>query len=191
MKKIKTIKSLIVAAIVGVIALSSFNSGDDKLVSKNGHINFFSHTAVEDISADNYTVVSTLTPSTGDVVFSVAMQSFEFEKAMMQKHFNSDKFLDTKTYPKAKLVGKITNLSQINFAKDGTYDATVEGDLTMHGETKHIKETGKITVSGSKITVDTKMNIVLADYKIAFEDGKPSTNIAKEVKATIKAEYNK
>ena len=191
MKSLKIVKSLIVAAMVGIVALSSFNSAEDKLVNKNGHISFFSHTAVEDITANNYTVVSTFSPSTGEVVFSVAMQSFEFEKALMQKHFNSDKFLDTKTYPKAKLVGKITNLSEINFSKDGTYEATVEGELTMHGETKTIKENGKITISGGKIKVDAKMNIVLADYKIAFENGKPSTNIAKEVEATIAVEYTK
>jgi len=29
----------------------------------------------------------------------------------------------------------------------------------------------------------------LADYKVAFEKGKPSTNIAKEVEVTVNAEY--
>jgi polyisoprenoid-binding protein YceI len=144
---------------------------------------------VEDISADNYKVVSTLDIASGEVVFSVPMQSFEFEKAKMQQHYNSEKFLDTKTYPKAKFKGNITNMSDIDFSKDGTYDADVSGELTIHGVTKPITEKGAITVDGNKVLVITKMQITLADYEIAFEKGKPSTNIAKTIDVTVKSEF--
>lgn len=174
----------------GILALFvAFTPVGGKFVTKTGHISFYSHTEVEDITANNYKVVSTLNAATGEVVFSVPMQSFEFEKALMQKHYNSEKFLDTKTYPKAKLTGKITNLSAIDFKKNGTYTATVEGELEMHGVTRPLSEKGSITVKGSEITVDAKVNITLADYKIAFADGKPSTNIAKTIEATIHATY--
>ena len=54
-------------------------------------------------------------------MFSVPMQSFEFEKALMQEHFNSKKFLDTKTNSKAKLVGKIADLSKVGLSRgDGS-----------------------------------------------------------------------
>jgi polyisoprenoid-binding protein YceI len=117
------------------------------------------------------------------------MQSFEFEKALMQKHYNSDKFLDTQKYPKAKLKGKITNLDQIDFAKDGVYIAIVEGELTIRDVTKPVKEKGTITVKGSSVEVNSKFNITLADYGVNFVDGKPSTNIAKAVEVTVLAEY--
>ena len=183
----KTILSLVV---VGILVLSSaFNSVENKLISKSGHVNFFSHTAVEDISADNYKIVSTLETETGAMVFSVPMQSFEFEKALMQKHFNSKKFLDTKTFPKSKFIGTITNLSDINFSTNGTYTANVSGNLTIHGVTKAVNETATITVAEGKITVDAALSITLADYSIAFAKGKPSTNIAKTVDAKIKAEF--
>ncbi|MDZ7646526.1 MAG: hypothetical protein U5K54_04765 [Cytophagales bacterium] len=42
-----------------VIALTAFRPVAGKLVSKNAHISFFSHTAVKDITANNYKVVST------------------------------------------------------------------------------------------------------------------------------------
>lgn len=184
----KTIFSL---AIAGVLVLSSaFSIIGDKLVSKSGHVSFYSHTAIEDISADNYKMVSTLETETGEMVFSVPMQSFEFEKSTMQKHFNSKKFLDTKTFPKAKFIGKITNLSDINFSSDGTYTASVTGDLSIHGVTKTITENATITVNGAKVTVDIALSITLADYGIAFKKGKPSTNIAKTIDAKIKAEFN-
>ncbi len=184
-------KTILTLSTALVIVLSAFTTAEDKLVSKNGHINFFSHTVAEDISSDNFKVTSTLDTQTGDVAYSVPMQSFEFEKALMQKHFNSEKFLDTKTHPKAKFVGKITNLGDINFSKDGTYSAQVKGELTIKGVTNPIDEKGTIIVKGNKITVDSKMQVTLADYEIAFEDGKPSTNVAKVIDVTIKTEYEK
>ncbi len=171
------------------IVLFSFRPAPTKLVSKNVHISFFSHTVAEDITANNYKVVSTLVPETGEVVYSVPMQGFEFEKALMQKHFNGKDFLDTKKNPKAKFTGTITNLSAINFGKDGTYEANVKGDLTIKGVTKSVSEKGTVTVKGKQVEVKSKMKIVLADYGVTFTKGKPSSNVAKEVEATINAVY--
>jgi len=180
--------SLVVIAIT-VFTLTAFKSSASKLVSKDAHISFFSHTAVEDITANNYKVVSTLDPTTGDIVYSVPMQSFEFEKALMQKHFNSKDFLNTKKYPKAKFAGKISNLEAVDFDKDGTYDVLVVGDLNIKEVTKRLNEKATITVEGGKVTLGSKMNIVLADYGVTFTKGKPSTNVAKEVEITVKAIY--
>ncbi len=117
------------AALLFSIAASSQSS--DKYISSKSHIKFFSTTPVEDIEANNYASVSTINPKTGDVVFSVPMQSFEFEKAMMQKHFNNEHFLETNIYPKSKLKGKITNLDEIDFSKEGKYSANFEGEITI------------------------------------------------------------
>lgn len=172
-----------------VLTLTAFKPALTKLVSKDTHISFFSHTSFEDITAHNYKVVSTLDKITGEVVFSVPMQSFEFELALMQKHFNSPDFLNTKKYPKAKFVGKITNLGSINFEKDGVYAATATGELTIKDVTKAITEKGSIKVEGSKITLNTKMDLNLADYKITFKKGKPATNVAKVIEITTNAVY--
>jgi len=183
----KTVLLSIVAALF--ISVEGYAQGSDKLVSTKTHIKFFSTTPAENIEAINTATVSTITKSTGDVIFSVPMQGFEFEKSLMQKHFNSDKFLDTKTHPKAKLKAKITNISAVDFAKDGTYRAEVEGELTLKGVTKPVKEKGTVTVKGSVVEVQSVFNITLADYGINFTDGKPSSNIAKTVEVTVHAEY--
>lgn len=171
------------------LGLAAFKPVATKLVSKAGQISFFSHTAAEDITANNYKVTSTLETTSGDVVFSVPMQSFEFEKALMQEHFNGKDFLNTKEFPKAKFTGKITNLSAIDFTKDGKYDAEVAGELTLKATSKPVNAKGTVTVSGSTFIVDTKFNLALADYGIVFKKGKPSTNIAKEVEVTVHAEH--
>lgn len=179
-------KKTTVAALFG---LTAFTPVPNKLISSKTQIKIFSTTPAENIEANNYKTVSTIDTKTGNVVFSVPMQSFEFKKALMQKHFNSSKFLDTKTYPKAKFIGKITNLSDINFEKNGTYNAIIKGEMTIKEKTNPINEKGTVTVLGSVITVNSTFNITLADYGVAFEKGKPSTNIGKTVEIKINAEY--
>lgn len=182
-------KSILSIVLLIIFAYSVNAQSENKLVSKKTHFKIYSHTSAEDIEANNYKAVGTVNTVTGEVVFSVPMQSYEFEKSLMQKHYNSKKFLDTKKFPKSKLKGEITNLSDVHFNVDGTYNATVEGTLTIHGETKNIKENTTITVKGKSVKLNTKFNLALADYAIAFKDGKPSTNIAKVIEITVVAEY--
>ncbi len=177
-----------ILTLVAVVAIL-FTAQAQKLTTSKSHIKFYSHTVAEDIEANNYKAIGTIDTETGVVVFSVPMQSFEFEKSLMQKHYNSPKFLDTKQYPKAKLKGSITNLDGVNFKKDGTYEVSVKGEMTLHGITKPTTEKATITVKSGKVFVVSKFTITLADYKVAFEKGKPSTNIANTVEVTVNAEY--
>jgi polyisoprenoid-binding protein YceI len=174
--------------LIALLTISVSVNAQKQKTSKS-HIKFFSTTPAEDIEANNYASVGTIDPATGDIVFSVPMQSFEFEKALMQEHFNSKKFLNTKANPKSKLIGKISNVDAINFSKDGTYEAEVTGDLTINGVTKPITEKATVVVKDGKINLNSKFNLTLADYEIAFKKGKPSTNIAKTVEVTVEAEY--
>ena len=79
--------SILSITLAVVILLFAFNLPMTKLVSTKTHIKFFSHTSVEDLEANNNASVSTIDTETGVIVFSVPMQSFRFEKALMQKHF--------------------------------------------------------------------------------------------------------
>jgi len=167
----------------------SFTVSAQKQKSTKTHFKFFSTTPIEDIEANNYASVGIIDPATGVVIFVVPMQSFEFEKSLMQKHFNSKKFLNTKANPKAKLKAKITNLEAIDFSKDGSYEANVAGDLTINGVTNKVQEKATITIANGKISLKSNLDVTLADYKVAFEKGKPSKNIAKTVAVTVEANY--
>jgi polyisoprenoid-binding protein YceI len=182
-------KRLVILTVVVALFAGISATGQSKLVSSKSHIKFFSTTPAEDIEANNTTSVSTINPETGEIVFSVTMQGFEFEKSLMQKHFNSEDYLNTKEYPKAKLIGKIINPDKVNFKSDGIYEVHVEGELTIKGVTKPVHEMGTITVKDGKVAANSKFNVTLADYEISFVKGKPSTNIAKIVEVTIQAEY--
>ncbi len=183
-------KSILLSAVAALlISVAGFSQDSEKLVSSKSHIKFFSTTPAEDIEANNTASVSTINKTTGEVVFSVPMQGFEFDKSLMQKHFNNDKFLDTQTYPKSKLNGKITNLNEVDFSTDGTYNADVEGELTIKGKTNPIKEKGTVTVEDGKVKVYSQFDVTLADYGIVFKKGKPASNIAETIEVTVNAEY--
>jgi len=187
MKKLRLITIMAVA----LFTISFLAQSQDRHVSSKTHIKFFSTTPVEDIEAHNYASVSTINSNTGEIVFSVPMQSFEFEKAMMQQHFNNEHFLETNVYPKSKFKAIITNLDAINFSKDGEYLADIEGEMTIRDKTNPVKESGTITVKGQTLTVNSVFRLTLADYGITFNESEMvSKKIGKSVEITVVAEYN-
>ncbi len=162
-----------------------------KLITRTGHAKIYSHTVAEDIEANNYSVSGTIDKTTGDVVISIPVQSFEFEKAAMKKHFNNKNFMRSKRYPKITFKGKITNLSAVNFTKDGTYKATVTGDLTIRKVTKKITETASITIKEGKVSVDMKFTVKgIGSYGVGKPSGKMKNNVADDIEVTYKATYS-
>lgn len=73
--------------------------------------------------------------------------------------------------------------------RDGTYLANVKGELTIKGITKPVSEKGTIKVTGNKIEVQSKFNILLADYGITFTKGKTASSIAKTLELNVQAVY--
>ena len=90
-----------------------------RYITKNGHIQFYSETPMETIEAHNRQVNSALDLSTGDFVFKVLMKSFEFEKALMQEHFNEN-YVESDKFPRAEFEGRILNFSSIDFSSQLT-----------------------------------------------------------------------
>lgn len=158
-----------------------------KYITKNGYIGFFSHTAMEDIKGDNNQVASVLDITTGEMVFQVLIKSFHFDRALMEEHFNEN-YMESDKFPKSSFKGKITNLSSINFSKNGIYDVTVDGDLTIRDATNKITTAGKVEVQNGQLTATSKFNISPEDYKISI----PSVvkdKINKNLEVTVTMKY--
>jgi polyisoprenoid-binding protein YceI len=156
-----------------------------KMYTKTAAVSFFSDGEMEDIEAQNSQGVSVLNTETGALEFVVLIKGFKFEKALMQEHFNEN-YMESDKYPKGAFAGKITNLNEVNFKKDGTYNVDVEGDLVIHGVSKNIKTKGVITVKGGKVSASAKFNVKLADHKIEIPSV-VSKKIAQVVAVTVKA----
>ena len=175
-------KRLITLILFSTVSILSFSQS--VFMTRNGQVSFFSKTLMENIEGTNNEVTSMIDTSKGDIVFAVLVKSFRFEKALMEEHFNEN-YLESTKFPKATFQGKFTNTQSINFTKDGTYTATVEGDLTMHGVKQRQTATGTITVTNGKISAVSTFTIKLADYKIE----RPSL-VADKISETIEIRVN-
>ena len=143
----------------------AFTANAQKFMTKDGYIGFFSHTPMEDIKGDNNQVASVLDIVSGEMVFQVLIKSFHFDRALMEEHFNEN-YMESDEFPKSIFKGKITNLSLVNFSKSGTYNVTIEGDLTIHGVTNRISTKGTLEVVTGGINANSKFNVTPEDFKI-------------------------
>ncbi len=180
-------KSIILFALVG---LTTIAFAQKKRTTTSATINFDATTSLDKLpKADNKTVVASIDTKKGNVAFESIIKSFTFFNPKMQEHFNGDKWMDSDKFPTATFKGNITNISAVNFKKDGTYKADVTGNLTMHGVTKPVTTTVTIVVAGKSISTNTDFTVKLADYGVnggAIAAGKVATEPKISVVAAFK-----
>src|SRR5882724_7288256 len=112
----------------------SYSNAQTKYMTRSGYIGFYGHTSMEDIKADNNQVGAVLDAAKGDYAFTALIRSFEFSRPLMQEHFNEN-YMESDKYPKATFTGKIKDVSKVDFAKDGEYPVSVDGNLTIRNKT--------------------------------------------------------
>jgi len=159
-------------------------------LTRNGNVSFYSHTPLEDIKAENNEAVSVLNAATGDVEFKIAVKSFHFQKTAMEDHFNDDDYMASAKFPKAGFKGKISNISAVNFSKDGVYNVTVTGDLTIRDVTKPVSTQGTVTVKGSNIIIASTFNIKRRDYNVIGE-AFVQKKISEDIQVNVNCQYDK
>lgn len=134
--------------------------------TSNGEITFYSHAPLEDIEATNKQVSCAIDLSKGQMAFSMLMNAFQFEKALMQEHFN-ERYVESHKYPKATFAGSIEDLEKIELSKAGSYNVTVSGKLTIHGVTQTVSSKGTLKIGDDKtLTANSTFTINLEDYKV-------------------------
>ncbi len=175
-------------AILILLLSTAFAAQGQKYMTRNGFIGFYSHTPMEDIKGDNNQVASVLDTGSGEIVFQVLIKSFHFDRALMEEHFNEN-YMESDKYPKSTFKGKIANLSSVNFTKPGTYDVTIEGDLTIHNTTNKVSIKGTIEVVTGGINASSKFNVVPEDYKIEIP-GVVKEKINKNLEVTVSMKYS-
>lgn len=152
-----------------IILCGLFTAGmaQGKYYTKAGKIKFDANTpnSPDKVEAVTNSAVCVLDTKTGALQFSVVVSGFEFEKALMQEHFNEN-YLETAKFPKAEFKGTITNNSAVNYSKDGVYKVKVSGSLTIHGVTKQVETEGELTVKNGKIGAKASFPVSLNDYQV-------------------------
>lgn len=181
MKQVKLI------ALAMLVLSTLAGNAQGKWFTRNGKINFFSKTTAENIDANNNEVFSMIDPQKNEVAFQVLNTGFKFEKALMQEHFNEN-YMESSKFPKASFQGTITDPSKVDFNKDGTYNVTVAGNLTMHGVIRKIDIPASIHIANKKVNGETKFNIKLADYGIKIPSV-VSNQVSETVTITVNCQY--
>ena len=176
-----------VLIIAGFTALLGTSAMSQKVYStRSGQISFdATGTCAEAIKATNGQVDSKFVDKTGQIVFSVLIKGFKFANALMEDHFNEN-YMESTKFPKADFKGFITNVASINFAKDGVYEVSAKGTLTIDGKGKEITVPGTVTIEGGKPTIKANLSIPLNDFIHGSYIG---SQISANAKATVLCKY--
>ncbi len=169
------------AAFIG-LAFSAFSQ---KMMSREAYIRFFGSTPLENIEAATNQGSSVIDVATGDVVIQALLNSFTFEKALMQEHFNEN-YVESAKYPKVVFKGKIP--ATVNLKTPGSYKTNVAGTMSLHGVDKQITVPVALVVEKVQIKVTADFSMIPEDYNIAIP-GTVRNKIAEKMDVTMKAVF--
>lgn len=173
--------------VASLVLLATGVNAQGKYMTREGKITFFSDAALEKIQGINNKVSSALDAATGKMEFALLVKSFQFEKALLEEHFNEN-YMESDKFPKSAFAGQIVDIAKVNFTKDGSYPVVVRGKLNIHGVTKDVEAKGTINIKGAVITAISTFNVAVADYNIAIPS-LVSDKVAKIIKIDVNCVY--
>ncbi|WP_010231692.1 YceI family protein [Gillisia marina] len=165
---------------------SNFCLAQELYSTSSAQVEFFSEAPIENIKADSNKGISVLNLDTGEIAFQVKINTFQFEKALMQEHFNEN-YMESEKFPKASFKGKITNL---DIQQNTTQDVLIKGDLRMHGISRSVEIPAKLQLRDETLILESTFNVACEDYEIKI----PKLlwkNIAEIIQVDLTANYKK
>lgn len=137
-----------------------------------------------DIDALNKEAFSRLEPN-GNISFTMLAKGFHFDMAKMEEHFNEE-YIESDKFPKVFFNGQITNISTVNFKKDGKYPVAITGTMQVHGVNKAIQTNGTIEVKNGILKANSQFTVTLKDFNIG---GIMIKLVADKVNVEVNASY--
>src|SRR3954453_3211073 len=134
--------------IVLLLIVVCYKSYSQIYLTRTAYIGFFSKTPAEDIKAINNQVYAAIDAGKKNLAFSLLFKSFTFTKELMQEHFNEN-YIESDKYPKASFTGTYTG--DVALTKNGVYNVTVTGNLTLHNTTKVITTPATLEVKDTHL----------------------------------------
>ncbi|MDB5233595.1 MAG: hypothetical protein JWR44_588 [Hymenobacter sp.] len=154
-----------------------------KFMTKTGQVSFFSATPIEDIDARNQQVAAVLDFGIGQLAFTLPIKGFVFKRTLMQEHFNEN-YMESDKFPRATFKGRFVDFDATTLATAGAHPAQVEGDLTLHGVTRHIQVPATLELKDGKLRAFAAFAVASADYNIEIPM-LVRNNIAKTVSVRV------
>ena len=94
----------------------------------------------------------------------VTNNGFEFDKPLMEEHFNEN-YIESHKYKLSVFKGKV-DFSKVDMEKDGVYEVTATGELDVHGVKKEREINGTLEVKNGQLILTCNFDILLKDHKI-------------------------
>jgi hypothetical protein len=129
----------------------------------NGMISFLSWAEVENIDATSTRLCSALDTLSGEITFSVPINSFEFKNSKMRNDFNED-FMESDKYPDALYKGHIQ--TPISWNKDGKYEVIASGVLTIHHISSTRTDTAIVFIHNGQFSMEGHLKVQVHDFGI-------------------------
>jgi len=166
------------------LLLGALSANAQKYITKTGSVKFeASVPSFEEVAAENKSTSAVLETATGDFAALTLMKGFRFKLALMEEHFNEN-YVESDKYPKASFKGKIEGFdaSKVTTAEKAF---TITGELTLHGKTKKVSSTAKISKSGASYKITGSFMVKPEDFAIEI----PKI-VSKKVANDIAVDYN-
>lgn len=151
--------------LIPVILSSFIVFSQGKIISKSSTITFeASVPSFQPVMGTNSNVTFVLNPATGEIASLALIKGFQFEMPLMEEHFNEN-YMETDKYPKAIFRGEIEKFDAKKLTEDYK-DYVIKGNLELHGKSKDINASAKITKTGSRITIISDFTVNASDFSI-------------------------
>lgn len=136
------------------------------LLAKGAYVRFFSTTPMENIEGISQAGVASLDLDSGKVAIRAKNTTFVFPNKLMQEHFNEN-YMESEKYPISAFNGFVKGLDPSALDAGKKVDVAVEGDLQVHGVTKHYLTKGTLQRQpDGSIHGETFFNVRIADHGI-------------------------
>ena len=173
-------KKIIPTLLLTVIATVAYGQ---RFVLDKSTVSFYSSAPVEDIEAHNEEGNSIIDLETGDMVFSIPIRGFQFEKALMQEHFNEN-YLESHKFPNATFSAVAFDWERFN----GEQEIQVGGDFNIHGVANRMEITGKMLIEKKRVVIDAEFDVAIAKHDIKVPKAL-FYNIAEVIQVKVHLEY--
>ncbi len=144
---------------------------------RDGKVHFAIIAPASEVTADNDSLAGNLDLDKGTLRFTVYVAGFAITATDMPQLMREGAtyrfhhyYFDSERYPVATFNGTSAALKKIDPSKDGTYEITCEGKLSMHDVVKTITVKGTVTMKDGVAAVSSEFMIDPHDYKVRIPE---------------------
>lgn len=159
-------KKILILAL-SIFALSTVSAYAQKYTTRDAYIYFNPNKdqSKKDYEAASKQGTAVINVATGEVALLVPIKTFRFNNALLEEHFNEN-YLHSNKFPNGSYKGQLNGYKPEMLTKNGTYNLSSSGQVTLHGVTKAFSGLVTLTVSGKTATFACNFGVKATDFAI-------------------------